>query len=257
MERVIIKDIFSNNLKRNKRLRIILPKDYHSSKLKYQVLYMHDGQNLIDPSPYSNHSWEVIDAIDRYNSLLVVGIDHSDEFRMMEYSNYLHNSAIKHLKRMNIENIHPQANEYGRFIVEEVKPFIDSTFRVETDNTNTYIAGSSCGGNISLYLGLKYQDVFSCIGAFSPAYYIIKKGFYDFLDDLELNQNMKIYYDVGTEENGFFSKIYLKEHKLFDEYIKKKLPQSQLLGVIDKGAKHSEEFWAKRFTGFVEFCLKK
>lgn len=53
-----------------------------------------------------------------------------------------------------------QANLYGRMVVEELKPFIDSTYRTLTDAQNTGVGGSSFGGNISLYLGLKYPQVF-------------------------------------------------------------------------------------------------
>ncbi|MDY0317496.1 MAG: alpha/beta hydrolase-fold protein [Candidatus Izemoplasmatales bacterium] len=261
MNRVIIKDIYSKNLKRNKRVRIILPLNYSLDNKSYPVIYMHDGQNLIDPSPFSNHSWEVMETMDQYyeqlGGVIIVGVDSDSVYRIMEYSNDLNRSAIKRLKSMNAENIKPEADEYGKFLVEELKPLIDKEFQTKKEKEFTFMAGSSCGGNISIYLGLKYQDVFSCIGAFSPAYYIVKKGLYEFLDSIEINQTFRIYHDMGTKENGFFSKIYFNEQKVFHDYISKKMPKENLLQVIDEGATHSELHWAKRFKKFFEFCLNK
>ena len=90
MDRVIIKDIYSENLKRNKRVRIILPLSYEESELSYPVLYMHDGQNLVDPSPFSNHSWEVMatmdECFDKVGGVIIVGVDSDNVYRIMEYS---------------------------------------------------------------------------------------------------------------------------------------------------------------------------
>lgn len=261
MERTIIKEIFSENLKRNKKIRVILPVDYFDSSVKkYPVLYMHDGQNLIDPSPFSNHSWEVLKTMDEMyqeiGGIIIVGID-SDEFRIMEYSNYLSNSSIKRLKKQKIEDIHPEGDQYGHFIIEELKPLIDNEFRTKKDRLNTFLAGSSCGGNISIYLGLKYQDTFSCIGAFSSAYYLVKKGLYDFLDQINYRKDFYVYHDMGTKETGMFSRIYFNEQKVFQNFISAKLPKENIYQVIDDGATHSEEHWAKRFPNFLRFCIKK
>ncbi len=196
MERVIIKEICSEYLERIKKIRIILPSDYDISDKLYPVLYMHDGQNLIDPSIFSNHSWEVMKAMDElspeYGGMIIVGIDSDEKYRIMEYSNYLNSSAIKRLKRLKVEAIEPEGDKYGRFIVEELKPLMDSEYRVNSSRSHTYIAGSSCGGNISIYLGVKYQNIFSCIGAFSPAYYIVKKGLYEFLDSVAIRDDLYI-----------------------------------------------------------------
>jgi len=261
VERIIVKDVFSKNLNRDFKVRVFLPKDYDETDKSYPVLYMHDGQNLIDPSPFSNHSWEVMKSADELHDLaggvIIVGIDSHDQFRIMDYSNYLNNSAIKRLKRLKVKDIKPLGDEYGKFIVEELKPIIDNEYKTLTSRENTFLAGSSCGGNISIYLGAKYQDIFSAIGAFSPAYYIVKKGLYDFLDQIEIKNDFYIYHDMGTKENGIFSKIYFDEQKVFHDFIIKKIPENNVLQVIDEGATHSEKHWAKRFPKFLRFCITK
>lgn len=258
MERVEIIDLFSSNLKRNRKIRVILPKNYYTNpQERFKVLYMNDGQNLVTPSIYTNYSWGVINTIDRMypkiGGLIVVGIDSDEKFRIMEYSNYLNRSATKRLKRLGIKEIKPEADEYGKFIVEEVKSYVDKKYRTKADRLNTFIAGSSCGGNISIYLGFKYQDVFSCIGAFSPAYYIVKKGLYDFLDSIIIRKDVKIYHDMGTKENGAFSKLYYDEQKVFHSYIINRIKTNNVYQVIDEGATHSEEHWARRLIQFLLF----
>ncbi|MFA6648121.1 MAG: alpha/beta hydrolase-fold protein [Candidatus Izemoplasmatales bacterium] len=261
MKRVIIKELFSQNLKRIKKIRIILPKKYYEENKSYPVLYMHDGQNLIDPSPFSNHSWEVMKTMDdlaeSIGGVIIVGIDSDDKYRIMEYSNYLNSSAIKRLKKSNVDYIKPEGDEYGFFLIEELKPIIDLEFRTLKTRENTFIAGSSCGGNISIYLGVKYQDIFSVIGAFSPAYYLVKEGLYDFLDSVDIRSDLFVYHDMGTKETGVFSRIYFKEQKVFDDYILRKIPGKNVLKVIDEGATHSEKFWAKRFGKFLKFSINK
>ncbi len=258
MNRVKVFELFSKNLQRKRNIRVILPKDYDTSKSEsYSVLYMHDGQNLVDKSPFSGFSWDVLNTMDilypEIGGLIIVGIDNGDDYRIMEYSNYLNRSATNRIKRLGFKIIKPEANEYGKFLVEEVKPFIDKMFRTKSDRLNTFIAGSSCGGNVSIYLGFKYQDVFSVIGAFSPAYYIVKKGLYDFLDQISIKDDIRIYHDVGTKENKAFSKIYYNEHKIFHQYISKRLNKDNVFEVVDEGATHSEEHWARRFKSFLLF----
>lgn len=261
MDRIIVRELNSTNLNRNKKIRIFLPIDYYSSDNHYPVLYMHDGQNLNDPSPFSNHSWEVLKTMDdlfkEVGGVIIVGIDNSNEYRIMEYSNYLNRSATKSLIRSKVKEIKPEGNEYGHFIVEELKPIIDKEFRTKPCRENTFIAGSSCGGNISIYLGVLYQDTFSVIGAFSPAYYIVKNGLYEFLDESKIRNDLFIYHDMGTKENGIYSKIYFSEQKIFHDYIVKKLPEKNVCQIIDEGATHSEKFWAIRFRTFLKFCIHK
>lgn len=109
--------------------------------------------------------------------------------------------------------IKPEALEYGDFIITQVKPYIDSNFRTYKDRNHTFIAGSSCGGIISIYLGLKYQNIFSIIGAFSPAFWFVRKPFFDSIKSINIDKNIIIYHDMGTKENGKFSSLYIKYQK--------------------------------------------
>jgi len=249
---------------RKKLVRVFLPIGYYETDKRYPVLYMHDGQNLIDKSNFSGASWQVMDTMDAFHNgnkdMIIVGMDCSNRYRSQEYSPTLSKSMIKYIARsykLNIHEVEPEADEYGDFIVRQVKPFIDREFRTIINRDNTFIAGSSCGGNISIYLGMKHQDVFSAIGAFSPAYQCVGRKFISTIRNIHLGNFIKIYHDMGTKENRFWSLANLIYQREFDWMIRKKIGADNVLMKVDKGAKHSEIAWAKRFPEFYEFCFKK
>lgn len=263
--RIITEELKVKSLhNRIKKIRIILPKDYFDTKKAYPVLYMHDGQNLIDPSKFSNHSWEVLKTMDELHDytkgLIIVGIDADPKKRVLEYSPALAKSVIPYLIKtegLSKDEIRPEADEYGEFIVNQLKPKIDSEYRTKKNKEHTYIAGSSCGGIISLYLGIKYQNIFSCIGAFSSALTVTRKPLYKYIEYKGIEGHLKIYMDMGTKENGVksFQMVYL--HRKIYRFIKNLMDEKNILYILDKGANHSEIYWAKRFPEFLKFCFKK
>ena len=92
-------------------------------------------------------------------------------------------------------------------------------------------------GIVSAYLGLKYQDKFSCIGAFSPAFMFIGEPFFEAIEKCNVEQPIRMYHDMGTEENDNFSNMYLEFQNRFDALMKQKLGSENVLKVVDKGAR--------------------
>src|SRR5687768_15315891 len=124
---------------------------------RYPVLYMHDGQNLFEPETAFNKGehWrvgetatELIEA-GRIDPPVVVGIYNTGEMRIDEYTPTTDKKLGGGL-----------ADDYGRMIVEELKPLIDRTYRTRTDREGTGIAGSSLGGLVSLHLAFNHPAVF-------------------------------------------------------------------------------------------------
>src|SRR5262249_25056827 len=89
---------------------------------------------------------------------------------------------------------------YGRFLVEELKPFIDATYRTRMDATQTGLGGSSLGGLISLYLGLKYPTVFNRIAVVSPAVFWADNQIVHYTEDRSKKPPLRIWLDIGTKE---------------------------------------------------------
>lgn len=174
---VRIENLISNYVpKRN--IDVWLPLDYNSNK-KYAVLYMHDGQMLFDPlTTWNKKSWLMQESItklikeNKIKEVIVVGIWNGGERRHSEYFpqkpfemlSLDQKASIKEAVRKNnssiFNNYEISSNNYLKFIVEELKPYIDKNFSTNTNASNTFIAGSSMGGLISMYAICEYPNVF-------------------------------------------------------------------------------------------------
>ena len=135
-----------------------LPPDYENTDERYPVLYAHDGQNLFDPyTSYIGADWGIDEALteliesDSCKPVIVVGMyntgDRSDEYGLSQ-----------------------RGRDYQRFVVNTVKPMIDSTYRTKPDRENTAVMGSSMGGLVSFLLAWNYPDVFQQAACLSPAF---------------------------------------------------------------------------------------
>jgi enterochelin esterase-like enzyme len=148
----------SSILGNERNLIVYLPPGYEHTERRYPVLYLHDGQNLFDESTsYAGVEWQLDEAAQRLISdgriepLIIVGIyntpDRSAEFTPPPTG---------------------RADEYARFIVEEVKPFVDRLYRTRSDRDGTGIGGSSMGGLPTLYAAKAHPDVFSKVALLTP-----------------------------------------------------------------------------------------
>ncbi|CDF59238.1 alpha/beta hydrolase [Thermobrachium celere] len=268
MERIEIREIYMKELDRKRNIRVYLPIDYYDNKNKrYPVIYMHDGQNLFDHKlSYSGHSWEVKETLDRMQQdgkiegFIVVGIDNNQEGfkRLDEYSPWKNEEIESLLKRGIKDGAGGEGDKYAQFIVNTLKPYIDEHYRTLQDRDNTIVAGSSMGAFISLYIGFKYQEIFSKIGAFSTAAWFKEGELIEFLRDEGERIPMRVYLDIGTEETSNdddpnFKDYYINGTIRIYETLSEFMPKERIKLIIDEGAKHSEIYWAKRFPEFINF----
>jgi len=219
-----------------------LPPSYDSLSDKYYpVLYMQDGQNVFDPSTSSlGIDWQIDEAADSLiktksiQEIIVVGI-YNSPMRGIEY------------------NYTKFGHTYLNFIIEELKPFIDKTYRTLPDKKNTAVGGSSSGGLISFILAWEYSDVFSKAACFSPAFKIHKIDYVAPVRSYSgAKKEIKLFIyngGVGLEEElqpGINEMIYVLEDKGLVE-------NKDLLFVQENFAEHSESAWAKNVYRFLEF----
>ncbi|WP_460566940.1 alpha/beta hydrolase [Flaviaesturariibacter terrae] len=242
--RLLRNDFPMPQLGRTRRIWVYLPKDYATSTRHYPVLYMHDGQNLFDESTAGFGEWGVDEALDtlerRYGGIIVVGIDHGGDKRINEYCPYDMERFGK-----------GEGKAYTDFLVQTLKPYIDSSFRTRRDRANTWVAGSSMGGLISLYAHLRYPGVFGGSGVFSPAFWIapdLKK------DVLRHGGSLrgKVYFYAGEEESETMVPDMLKIFQLLHQ----RTP-APMQTAVRAGAHHNEAAWRKEFPAFIEFMMKK
>ena len=245
----IIRNFPSEFLPKDRDIIVWLPPSYYNAvDKKYPVLYMHDGRNLFDPSTsFSGVDWGVDEAMSsgiKNGSLIeaiVVGIDNTPD-RMSEYTPF---PDPKH-KGGNGEN-------YVRFLVDELKPFIDSRFRTLADVANTHIGGSSLGGLISLYAGISRPDVFGTIIAMSPSIWWSNGKIIDWVLSHDLStRNGKIWMDMGTEE---LANSLAKTRELA-KAISTNFPDYDGFEYREfKSATHSESSWRSRIHIVLSFIF--
>nr|WP_206204267.1 alpha/beta hydrolase-fold protein [Thermococcus sp. 18S1] len=235
--------MFMPQLNRTRRIWVYLPPDYGKSDRRYPVLYMHDGQNLFDRATSFAGEWRVDEALEklfreRNFSIIVVGIDNGGEKRIDEYSPWRNEAYGRG----------GEGDAYIRFIVETLKPYIDSHYRTLPNETG--IMGSSLGGLISIYAGFKYPETFRYVGAMSSAFWF-NPEIYDFVRNAPEGPE-KIYIDWGTLEGSDPSGMIETNRKMV-EVLKERgyVEGENLLVIEDEGATHNEYYWSRRFPDAV------
>jgi len=253
----------------NRNIDIILPPNY-SSNLKYPVLYMHDGQNLFDPSTsFIGVDWGVDKTLEwlvkenKIRPAIVIGIWNNGE-RISEYmpqkayEMLTKNKAdkfSKYYKEKFQNDISIYSDNYLKFIVEELKPFIDSEFNTLTNQENTFIMGSSMGGLISAYAMSEYPNIFGGAGCLSTHWLAGEGIVIDYLKtNLPNPKNHKFYFDYGTET---LDREYEPYQQKMDRVMKKFGYEKDKNWVTYKfeGEEHSERSWRKRLYIPMSFLL--
>lgn len=233
----LVKDLTGVGLSYPRSIYIYLPPGYEKSKINYPVIYMQDGQNLYDPKrAYLGQTWEAEKSLDalilqrKITPVIVVAIDNS-------------------LDRKNEYTPGPVADAYLRFIVRNVKPLVESKFRVKKGREHTGIIGSSLGGLVSLYAGVEFSKHFGLIGALSPSIWWNGQeilGFYDRAQTLPL----KIYVDSGTVGGERPQDV-----ESFTTLLLQRVSGERILRIIQTGGEHREIFWAQRFPLALKYLL--
>jgi enterochelin esterase-like enzyme len=257
-----------------------LPEKYNE-KEKYAVLYMHDGKSLFDTAiTWNKQEWGVDETMTsllqayKIKNTIVVAIWNGDKKRHSEYfpqkpfetfATAVQDSMYS-LKRNNglLFNDKVHSDNYLKFIVKEVKPFIDQHFSTLKDRENTFIAGSSMGGLISMYAMCEYPDVFgaaACLSTHWPGLIPAKNNPVPAAFLQYLNKNIppaathKFYFDYGSTSLDFFYKeTQVSVDALFASkgYSNKNYMSKEFLG-----DGHAEIYWKKRLNIPLLFLLGK
>lgn len=252
------KSFHSKILNNDRDVLVYLPPGYDAGKNKrYAVLYLQDGQNLFDgaTSFIPGQEWRVDETAQalitagKIEPLIIVGIYNTGKDRIDEYT-----PAPDSKYKMG-----GKADLYGRMLVEELKPFIDAHYRTRKDAQDTGLGGSSLGGIVSLYLGLKYSNVFGRIVVVSPSVWFADKQIVHYVEALPKKPKVRIWMDIGTKEgrNEDEAGQTVNDARLLRDTLVKKgwKPGKDLMYFEAVGAEHNEGAWAARVESMLEFLF--
>ncbi len=250
------RDFRSKILGNRRDILVYLPLGYRRfSTRHYPVLYLHDGQNVFDSATaFGGVEWGVDETAQRLirdrliEPVIIVAIANTGEDRIHEYVPTP--ARIDPPKRKRSKGL---LRNYGRFIIEELKPFIDRKYRTRREAEFTGLGGSSLGGLATLALGLWFPNYFTRLAVLSPSIWWDDCAIYKIVDELdeEAKPPLKIWLDTGTHEPGWERAAVLR-----DKLVEKGWRLHDDLHFLEvEGADHSEGAWAARVDPILRFLF--
>jgi enterochelin esterase-like enzyme len=264
----------------SRNVDVWLPEGYNS-KNKYAVLYMNDGEGLFDSALLSiKQEWGVDEAVSKLlnqgkiKNCIVVAIWSTD----MRHSEYFPQKPFEQFSKYQQDSLYKikyngsvmlkekiQSDNYLKFLVKELKPFIDKTFNTISNQKNTFIAGSSMGGLISMYAICKYPKIFGGAACMSTHWWgllpamnnpVITNAFLQYLQsNAPSAKNHKLYFDTGTLTVDLYNRpLQVKVDSILQT---KGYNQDNYLSKEFAGADHSVKSWRARIDVPVAFLLGK
>jgi predicted alpha/beta superfamily hydrolase len=228
-------------LGRERTIRVLLPRNYTQTDKPFPVLYMQDGQNLFDPETAAFGDWRIPKTMDKLalkKQVIIVGIDNGSEHRINEYAPFKMGKSGG------------EGDAYVRFIIETVKPLIDNEYRTMPQRETTGIAGSSMGGLIALYAGLKYGDFFGKTGVLSPSIWFNPKVL-DLINDVNAIKSQFYVCASKREMQGMEATL----EKTYWAFKNAGYNDEQIRVVIQDRGKHNEFFWSREFKPMLEWLF--
>lgn len=252
---------YSRYLEFERDIIVYLPPSYQKQPHKrYPVLYMHDGNNTMDPrTSFAGVAWEVNDTVERLvaegslEEIIVVGV-YNTPARMYEYT----------WTQMVIDGPTPQGGhgkKYARFLAHELKAFIDKKYRTLADRQNTAVMGSSLGGLINFYIGRHYHDIFGKVAIMSPSFWwgngIVFKHVQNYPQDLKIWMDMGVF-ECGSHRPEANQQTLSMTRRMRDALLKLGYQENVNLAYFeDPHGHHNEYSWARRLHRPLQFFFGK
>lgn len=262
---------FNSKFIESRNVHIWLPPGYDNSSA-YSVLYMHDGQMLYDEkTTWNGQAWNVDEVAGKLISegkvkpFIIVGVFNISEIRHADYfpqrpfesldddvqAKYL---ALEREPGRTLFGKNVQSDNYLKFLVNELKPFIDANYAVLSDRKNTAVMGSSMGGLISMYAISEYPEVFGSAACISTHWPGVMPGqgsrpaseaFFAYMrKNLPDPTSHRLYFDIGTATlDQFYPPLQIEVDKILAE---RGYSDTNLEARVFEGAAHTENAWHER-----------
>jgi len=243
----------SHFLPQERTILVYLPPGYQRAAggraRRYPVLYLQDGQNVFDRATSFGEEWHVDETAQsliesgQIEPLIVVAIYNTGVHRIEEYTpTYV---AAK--------GGGGSADQYGRMLVEEIKPLIDRKYRTLPSAASTGLGGSSLGGLVTLYLGLKYPNVFNRLAVLSPSVWWDERVILQEVQALQAKPPLRIWLDAGTGEGAG---VITDARALRDALLAKGWVTDHDFRYHEAiGAEHNEQSWGARVGEVLKFLF--
>jgi len=238
-----------------RKIRVYLPTTYEETNTRFPVLYMHDGQNVFDSTEaIGGVSLELHNYLDEQEvALIVVAIDlnTNGEERLNEYCPWVNGAFSEQLLGYK-STTGGKGDDYVEFIVNHLKPIIDSTYR--TCATNSYMAGISLGGLISIYTACRYPNHFRRVAGISSAFYRNQEEIEQLLKNTDLSRLDRVYLDCGSNEAGESTKVselFLTSNQAVHKIVKDKVTETKFHRIAD--GEHNYKTFKKRIPEVISF----
>lgn len=231
-------------LNKTRKIWALLPHDYDKTDERYPVMYLQDAQNLFnEEAKYGN--WEIdkkLAVMSEYKigKIIIIAIEHAEKDRIKEY-----NVGKTVLGK-------GQGKKYIRFVTDTLKPYVDLLFRTKKEREFTGIGGSSMGGLVSVFSGLRNPEVYGKLMIFSPSLWVVP--------ELEINPgkadmaDTKVYLYAGENESETMVEHVKKFKKelISSEFVK---DESKINLSINRYGKHTETYWSDEFPKAIEWLF--
>src|SRR5436190_12272630 len=241
----------SRFLANERTILVYLPPGYKARAAhRYPVLYLQDGQNVFDKATSFGEEWHVDEtaqsliAAGQIEPLIVVAIYNTGEHRVDEYA-----------PTKVADKGGGSADQYGRMLVEELKPLIDRKYKTLPSAASTGLGGSSLGGLLTLHLALKYPTVFNRLAVLSPSVWWDNNFILREVGSLSAKLPLRIWLDAGTGEGP---EVLADARALRDALLAKGwVPDLDLRYVEAEGAQHNEQSWAARVGEVLKYLYPR
>lgn len=232
-----------------RRAYVCLPESYEKDKDKrYPVMYMFDGHNVFfDSDATYGKSWGMAKYMESSKKeLIIVAVEcnHEGNGRLQEYSPVNFNNAT-------LGRIKGKGRTYMKWLIGELKPYIDRTYRTLPDRLNTILAGSSMGGLMALYGCCVFNHVFQRAACLSPSLWVDPGKVIELVARAHIKNDTCIYMDYGSEE--MYNHAANAEALMSTSHLLLSKRVNLAMRVVPGGS-HCEASWERQIPVFMD-CL--
>lgn len=248
--------MYSEEVKRNVKIYISLPKNYSKEEKAYPVLYLTEGQiPFNDYNDYDGTGWGILEDFQKDETspeIILIGVG-SDSARTNELLPF----SFENKRTGKLVGGH--SKEYMDFLVHSLKPVIDNKYRTLVSSEHTGLLGFSIGGVCATYAATSYSEHFSLVGAVSSAFIPIREKMLELVKQSDFSMMKKLYVDVGTDEseNEVRSKAWLDSNQEIFDVLKGKIDKDRFNCKVIKGGRHEEADWNARVPEIIAFLFGK